>query len=414
MKCGKCGAYISNGITSCTSCNTPISELEMKNMLIKENREEEVVNMPEDKPNDELTSSENTNINQFNMNTSNEDTIIDVASELPVIEDAPVVENIPEVSPVTEIQQMPVIEQTPVVEPIQEVAVNPVIEPTPVVEPTPMVEVTPVVEQTPVVEPTPVVESVPVMEPTPVVGTTPEVVVTPMVEQTPIVEPTQPTIEENKPFVESNTIINSMSTENATPVTPTMNTTSAEPIQTGASAPKKSNVGLIIAVVVAIVIVVGGIVGFLFLGKMNKPSYVFTKVIEQFQSGIVSSLKEKKQPVKADITIKPNFSISGQGTEEIAPILDLINKVSLTTSTYTNNESKEMLMDMDAKFNSKDLLALSYIVKDKKGYIKVKPVLDKYMESEVDEDLFKAKVNNDDLITIVNAVSEAYLAAAKE
>ena len=50
MKCGKCGAYISNGITSCTSCNTPISELEMKNMLIKENREEEVVNMPEDKP----------------------------------------------------------------------------------------------------------------------------------------------------------------------------------------------------------------------------------------------------------------------------------------------------------------------------------------------------------------------------
>jgi hypothetical protein len=141
------------------------------------------------------------------------------------------------------------------------------------------------------------------MEPTPVVGTTPEVVVTPMVEQTPIVEPTQPTIEENKPFVESNTIINSMSTGNATPVTPTMNTTSAEPTQTGASAPKKSNVGLIIAVVVAIVIVVGGIVGFLFLGKMNKPSYVFTKVVEQFQSGIVSSLKEKKQPVKTDITI---------------------------------------------------------------------------------------------------------------
>ena len=359
MKCGKCGAYISNGITSCTSCNTPISELEMKNMLIKENREEEVVNMPEDKPNDELTSSENTNINQFNMNTSNEDTIIDVASELPVIEDAPVVENIPEVSPVTEIQQMPVIEQTPVVEPIQEVAVNPVMEPTPmvevtpVVESTPMAETTPVVEQTPVVEPIPVVESAPVMEPTPVVGTTPEVVVTPMVEQTPIVEPTQPTIEENKPFVESNTIINSMSTENATPVTPTMNTTSVEPTQTGASTPKKSNVGLIIGIVVAVVLVVGGIVGFLFLGKMNKPSYVFTKVIEQFQSGIVSSLKEKKQPVKTDITIKPNFSISGQGTEKIAPILDLINKVSLTTSTYTNNESKEII---------ESCLRLNYII----------------------------------------------------
>jgi hypothetical protein len=84
----------------------------------------------------------------------NLDTSSEFVTDEPVVEDTPVIEEIP--APVVEEIATPVVEETPVEEtPVVEEVVEEVI-PTPVIEETPVVE-TPVVEETPVEE-TPVVE----------------------------------------------------------------------------------------------------------------------------------------------------------------------------------------------------------------------------------------------------------------
>lgn len=399
MKCGKCGAYINSELSFCTSCNTPVSELEMKNMLIKENKEEEVVNMPEEKLNDEFTSNETTNVNQFNVNT-NEQIIDDVASELPIIEDTPAVENIQEGAPVTEIEPVTVIEPTPVVEPVAAVAV----EPTPVVESMPEVTVAPTVEQMSevVVEPTPITEPVAAdaVEPTPIVEAMPEVTVT-------------TTMEEAKPFVEENTVVTS--SDVAQPVITSTETPTSQPTEQTENAPKKkSALPLIIVGVVAAIAVVVVIVYLVVIAPKMKPSYAFEQMIKGFKSGVVNGLKESK-PVKYDITLKPNIIITGTNADAEKPIADIVNKFDLSASVYNDSKAKELYFNLDAKYNNKKIVVLDYIEKEKMSYLKADPIFAKYIAEAIEETEETEKtIKNEDIVTILNGLEEAYFLAIKE
>ncbi|WP_286146400.1 NlpC/P60 family protein, partial [Ileibacterium valens] len=73
---------------------------------------------------------------------------------VPVVEEAPVIEEVPVVEEVPVIEEVPVVEEAPVIEEV------PVVEETPVIEEVPVVEETPVIEEVPVVEETPIVEEV--------------------------------------------------------------------------------------------------------------------------------------------------------------------------------------------------------------------------------------------------------------
>jgi hypothetical protein len=136
-------------------------------------------------------------------------------------------------------------------------------------------------------------------------------------------------------------------------------------------------------------------------------------LVGKFKEGIVTSL-QTSTPVKYDITLKPNIVVTGSNTEQAQAIANVINKFDLTASVFISNEGKEQFLNLKSKFNNKTLVELDYIAKDKLGYLKASPFLEKYLGSELAEDAFASKVKNEDIITIVNALESAYLASVKE
>ena len=98
---------------------------------------------------------------------------------------------------------------------------------------------------------------------------------------------------------------------------------------------------------------------------------------------LVKELEKEPVPAKYDITVTPKIAISGEGTDEIKPFIDDINKFSINTVLYTNAKSKEMQASVSAKYNSKDLLALSMFLKETMAYMKVDPILEKYVSLDI-------------------------------
>ena len=248
MKCAKCGTLISEGSTSCTGCNTPISELIANNLLIKENKENPQAG------------------------------VINISNQAPVVDIAPV-------------PPVDVILENPTANPME-----PKVEEVPsVVEIAPVVEKT-VVENVPVVEERPVVESIPVVENTQGVSE--------LKSENVQVTSQEELGKESTLISDNNTIINSVVTEVAPTTTSQPTQTPGETQMTDAPEVKEKGKGKVfIAIVVGVVLLIVGVVlGFIFL--TNKPSSMFKTSISLVRSKLNSVANEK--PAKASLTFQTN------------------------------------------------------------------------------------------------------------
>ena len=96
-------------------------------------------------------------------------------------------------------------------------------------------------------------------------------------------------------------------------------------------------------------------------------------------------------------------------------ILDEVNKFTTGTTIYTNQKAKEMQVAFDVKYNAKDLAAMKMLIKEKMAYVKVNPILEKYMSTPIEYDLFATEtIDPAEIEKIISGFEAAHLAAAKE
>lgn len=409
MKCGKCGAQISDGSLVCAGCNTPVAELEMNNLLIKENVEGVVA-----------------------------------APEAPVVEVAPVVSSEP---PVIETPEPVVVEPVSVIPPVENIADDVVsVEPTSVVEVVPeetvSAPVEPVTPATPVVEAMPEVlpndvpvvedtvvtvtpESVPVVEPSPADSVSVEPVVTatqsegantssvldelssdshntlvtnPTNEAAPEIpsEPAAPVQETPVSPVEENTIINSVVSDVAPTVkAPAQSTPEAGTTPEATEKPKKGGkIGLIIGGVLVVLLI--AVVCWYFL-VYTKPVNMFKSTLGVFKSQLNKTLETETEPTRASMTFKTKLSSSDPALQET---YDKLNNLYLEVDLYTDMKSQIMQMGLLVEYKDKTLLDLDALVEKAMAYFKFEGAYDKYISMELEENLFEDDGSNDAAIVV--------------
>ena len=227
----------------------------------------------------------------------------------------------------------------------------------PAVEPTPEVEPTPV-EAAPTMEPSPVEE--PSANPGPVMGPS-EPIVAPSVEPTVTSEPVQST---NTGFEDVN---------------------------------KKSKAGIIIAIIVVILLGVGGYFAYNMFFAKSPYENAITNAFKLLKSGNLSD------PFKVTTTVKiesssEDYSFLGDYSFDYAIAMDAKNGTSL--ATFNLNEKGTSILDV-----------LAYL-KDGKAYVQSKKLTDKtYYFDNVD---FKEMTNEEDLRVLADAFEDALIAALKD
>ena len=406
MKCGKCGALINDMSSVCPGCNTPATELEANNLLIKENiNDNGVVIMPEN------TNNEN---NVQNSEVSVEP-VVEV-TPVPVVEVSPV--NVtPEVTPAVEpVAETPVVEVTPA--PVVEVSpVNVTPEVTPAVEPvaeTPVVEVTPApvvetatVNVTPEVTPAvePVVEA-PVVEVTPApVVETPTVNVTP--EVTPAVEPVAGSaIVDQTPVVDNN-IINSVVSDVTPTVTTSENVAPSVVENTSETKSNKSVKIVLILIGLIAVLLIGGLCFYFF--SFNKPSNMFKGTLGVFKSKLEDALVDDMIPTEVKFSFNTNLKSTDK---EIQEMYDKINKIYLESSVYSSIKDQQAFVDLNAKYDGKLLLGLDTYIEKNLAYIKIDDVFDKYINVDVEDNYFDVG-NDSETKNLVN-VATGFIGALED
>ena len=434
MKCAKCGALIGEGSTICPGCNTLVSELEMNNLLVKENTTEGVQTeqVVEVAPTAETPVVEVAPATETPIVEPAPVVEVAPAAETPVVETAPVVEvtstsepvlenpvqNIADVAPVVEVASTPVVqEETPVVEVKPE-------EITPVVEPALAAEVTPVVENVPevIVEENPVIVSE-----QPVTTVTPEttsildnpsadtpndVVVTPASEVP--AEPTQPAapVEETPVQAsENNTIINSVVSE----VAPTVTNDTPAPTQGDVPnaevkpAKEKGNgkVLIIVGIAVALIVIAALIGVFLVSSKTGTPEKLFNTTLSVVRNRL-NGTKEEVKPTKVNLTFQTNLSSKDEATQAL---YDKLNKIYFETSAYADLKNEITNMDLLIKYNGKNMIDANVFAEKTKAYIKLNGVYDKFLSTEMTEE---ETTETDDLIAVVDGYMAAVEKALKE
>lgn len=157
---------------------------------------------------------------------------------------------------------------------------------------------------------------------------------------------------------------------------------------------KEKNNKIIAAVVILLVLA-----GVLFLGykKYFTPKNMFKnslnkgyKEVENFINDIEKVSKKgtgNKETVTASQNMNINLSVNKSMVSDrnAQALIDELNKISFNTKVGIDEKNSEMLINFNSLYNNKELVGIGAYLKDKKAYIELKNIYDKYIEVPVDE-----------------------------
>ena len=156
-----------------------------------------------------------------------------------------------------------------------------------------------------------------------------------------------------------------------------------------AEASKKKGKGPLIAIVAVVAILIIAIVAGLVY------YFTFYTRADQVYKRLVSSSMDTYTKQLEDIdykTAKVSFKLDADvDIDDIdKDIAELINNIDLGLELQTDNENKQIIMNLESNYNKKDLLNVQMYsdVKDEKTYLYLKDFLDKYIEADVDSDSY--------------------------
>lgn len=170
----------------------------------------------------------------------------------------------------------------------------------------------------------------------------------------------------------------------------------------GSAEPKKhkSIVGILIAVVVVLLLAIGGFVYYI----MHTPKNVFSGLINETYKTMNSSLVEDVKTIKGTYSFNTNISTTNEGNE----IFDILNAISLNGDFAIDYEAKTALVKVNSKYENDELVNGDVYFKENKAYVLLNNIYDKYLSMDVEnyDDLFaKAEITKDHKIILTEIKS---------
>lgn len=147
---------------------------------------------------------------------------------------------------------------------------------------------------------------------------------------------------------------------------------------------KKKIVLLIIAILLVVAIAAGLVYYFTIY---TKPDRIYKRLIQSTIDSYTDELKDMEYT-----TSKTSFKLDADiDTDEIEEdITDLINKIDIGVEVQSNNEEKQLLMNLQADYEEEDLLDFQMYcnIEEEKAYMQLENLLNKYIEVEDVDDEF--------------------------
>lgn len=165
--------------------------------------------------------------------------------------------------------------------------------------------------------------------------------------------------------------------------------TASENLGATTSKKKKSIVPIIVLIsaLVLFVLIIAGILGFYFM-VYTKPDQIYKRMISSNIDEYVNKIQNVDYNTsKENVKISANVE-SDEIDEEYQQIADIINDTSIEFDVQTDRENKQLVVGLDAKYDDESLINAQFYsnINDKKSYIYLKELLDKYFEIEIDDE----------------------------
>lgn len=149
----------------------------------------------------------------------------------------------------------------------------------------------------------------------------------------------------------------------------------------------KRNKTLLIGTILIIIAVIAGIS--YYFGYFTKADQIYKRLVRTSINSYTNKLKNSDYKT-SKTSIKVDTSINTNSEEIDEKILDLINNVDINVDIQTDIENKEIIANLKSSYDEQDLLNIKMYseLNNKKTYIYLKELLNKYMETEKDEEFY--------------------------
>lgn len=176
--------------------------------------------------------------------------------------------------------------------------------------------------------------------------------------------------------------------QNVNPISNRQTNTSNFNVSSGGNSKKKGKkkIVLIMIAILLLIAIIAGLVYYFII--YIKPERVYKKLIEETIDSYTNDLKDMEYKTSKTV-LKLDADLDTDEVDE--KVKDLINKINLGMEVQTNNEEKQLLMNLKAKYEEEDLLDFQMYsdVNREKTYMELKNLLNKYIEvEEVDDEYY--------------------------
>ena len=139
----------------------------------------------------------------------------------------------------------------------------------------------------------------------------------------------------------------------------------------------------VIACIIAVVLIAAGLAGYYFL--TSSPKYVYQNMYKQMVNRVLDIVPEKNTDIiDKTLSLSVNIDLEDEIDSEL---IDLINTIKLSTNYQYDNNTKELVLKLDADYGKNSLIdaAVYANLKNSELYILAKDYYDKYVKVPVED-----------------------------
>lgn len=170
---------------------------------------------------------------------------------------------------------------------------------------------------------------------------------------------------------------------------------------------KKRKLGIVIAVFL-ILVLIGGIVWYVFIGSKN----IFKLAIDSSFNYLTNNIINYKT-VNGTFSIDIDGSASDSASDDMFKIL---NKLELSGNYGIDYKNKLIDLSLKSKYDGNELVDADIYMENGNGYIYLADIYDKYVKAPIDDydDMFSNIDKQDDYKILLNSIKIAILDALKD
>ncbi len=145
---------------------------------------------------------------------------------------------------------------------------------------------------------------------------------------------------------------------------------------------EKGNKKFLTLLFIAIVLIVVACITY--VAMLSNPKKVFTIALDKVFASANTSLKENKNAIFGSMAIKTDMNSENK---EANQILSIFNNLDFNLNYEVDYTKNRMYMEIDTKYNQKDLIQANMYTENKDIYIDLKDVFDKYIHIPIDTEI---------------------------